>query len=208
MDPQPDTAAELDGQAGFVEMAPEPALATGFTIEAWIKPGGNPATPGWRPAQVIFSALDVVAGDRLHGFVLVLHREGGTTVPPVAPGVRVVVGTGNPEGGNKEAFVALPPGGPGDAWRHVVATYDPGAGPGAETLRLSVSSPDAPLDVTTQGGSYRRNDNQRMRIGAGRRTVDPTAANFFAGRIDEVALYDVALDANRIQAHFLAAQPG
>jgi hypothetical protein len=41
-----------------------------------------------------------------------------------------------------------------------------------------------------------------LRIGAGRAKAQPIPADFYAGAIDEVAVYGVALDAATVKSHF------
>ena len=194
-----DTAPLFNGRDAYVEMAPDGTVDSSFTIEAWIKPA---RTSGAGTYHDIFSALDVLPGDIYSGFTLGLVYPGD---PTFTPGIFVFVGGGRP-GSNGLAIVPFPDG-PGDAWRHVVATYDGGT---PKTLRLSVSPHDDEALVTTKTEvGYQANLRQRMRIGAGRLpNLDASGpARFFEGAIDEVALYNVALlheppEKDRIKAHF------
>lgn len=80
-------------------------------------------------------------------------------------------------------------------WHHVVGTYD-----GAEMNLYIDGNHVGAIEGGLMGGNL--NDLQVLRIGA-----NPNGAERFNGLIDEVAIYDAALSADRIAAHYAAAIP-
>ena len=194
-----DTAAAFDG-TGFVEIdthddVVNPPLS--FSIEAWVRPAFTGAATGTivasiegRPERRGF-ALEVVqdAAGVLKAQVRV--GDGGLTAPTP---VQAALGPSTLDG-----------------WRHVVATYD-GV---TKQLQLYVTTGPTPTMSAAPGPVvYKPADttNDPFRIGAGRDEnqfsvggVPTPPANLFVGRIDEVALYDRALDAATVADHFAKA---
>lgn len=80
-----------------------------------------------------------------------------------------------------------------NAWHQLVATYD------GATLKLYVDA-GTPLTKATTAGNLTYG---MATIGAS--FVSGSYVNFFGGRIDEVAIYNTALSATRITAHYNAA---
>jgi hypothetical protein len=91
-------------------------------------------------------------------------------------------------------FVALPiiPVEPLNEWRHVVLV----AQSGESAIYVDGELLDFPLE--TEYGDILESSNVDIGIGH-------EGARWFSGRIDEVAIYDVALSEERIQAHYEAA---
>jgi len=76
-----------------------------------------------------------------------------------------------------------------DKWTHLMGTYD------GSRMRFYTDGRYRGSLVTTQG--VNRNAGTRFEIGGGPR---------FAGDLDEVAVYDTALSAERVAAHYLTAR--
>ncbi len=81
-----------------------------------------------------------------------------------------------------------------DEWTFLVATYD------GTTKRFYVNG----QQVGTSTGAYGANNDRPLRIGAGA-TDNPVGNFFFAGEVDEVAVYPSALSPERIALHYAAA---
>lgn len=190
-----DKAPTFNGQDGYVEVGWKPPLnmPLSFSVEAWIRPAA--LGPGVEPVQEVVAFRDVV-GAVYRGFELTVTRP-----PDPKPRIQGRVGTGSTTPPIAvEVVFELPDaliGGPGNDWKHVVLTYDGTAG--GRSAKLYV---DGDLKDTIAPVGYAPNVNQPLRIGAGRAQAQPTPADFFAGAIDEVAVYNVALDANAVKTHF------
>ena len=81
-----------------------------------------------------------------------------------------------------------------NAWTHLVATFD------GATAKLYVNGV---LAASSVGAAFAANTTAPLRFGAGR--SESAASYFFAGGLDEFAVYPAALSAARIQAHYNAA---
>jgi hypothetical protein len=195
-----DTAAQFDGSASHVEVPYQtllnPASNANFSLEAWIAPDAAVMAAGRH--VIVASARLNAAGTLERGFVLELI--GGAT-----PQLRGRVAP------NGLVETALPPAVNG--WYHVVMTYQAAA----TTLRLYVNiasslqprAADATANFTANRKINAADPAPPLRIGAGQ-LEPPTAATppsqFFAGRIDNVALYRGLVTASQIRARFDAAQ--
>jgi hypothetical protein len=187
-----DTAPRFDGAASHVEVAYgallNPPSNSDFSVEAWIKP--TDAAAGRR--QVIVGSYRVTTtGGIDRGFVVELL--GGAT-----PRVRARTA---PDGSIEMALPAAV-----DGWYHVVFTYQAAA----KTLNLYLNL----KQPTSKTGNYTANQvaggsGPPLRIGAGQ-VEPPTAATppslFFAGSVDNVALYRGVLTPAEIKSHFDAAR--
>jgi hypothetical protein len=190
-----DNATAFNGSTGFVNVAHDvlmnPVSNTNFSLEAWILPTATATATGRRAIAGSYRVDAAGAIDR--GFVLELI--GGAT-----PRVRARTAPS----GVAEAPLAGGVGG----WHHVVMTYEGSA----TRLRLYVNGT---LRATDASAGYVANRQSSptdvvtpLRIAAGQREpFDPAspAALFFAGRIDQVALYRAALTATAVADHFAAA---
>jgi hypothetical protein len=197
-----DTASSFDKgpPAGYVEVGYDQLLnpPDSFTIEAWVKLDPN------RPLQTgdvttVLGSYEVKPLER--GFVLDLLFD-----PNGILSARVRVG--NPTA-SKFRPLMTPLGLAHSGWYHLVATYDRAA----DILRLYVNArapaelpnaadnkPAGYGEVTTVGVPLRIGAGQ---VEAGANRGQPAA--FFRGVIDEVALYNVALDLAAVQDHFTFA---
>lgn len=179
-----DKSAKFDGAAGHVEVGFDGALnPDSFSLEAW----ANPEGPVTGEQRVVLSSRHE-EGDVRRGFELLINPA-GDWVARVGSGVAgedwQTVST---DVGTSDAL--------GGGWRHLVVTYDGTA----NTLRLYVNSAltESPGAVT-----HSKNASKPLRIGAG--LTEAAAGNFFTGRIDEVAVYNLALSKEHVSTHFAAA---
>lgn len=195
-----DTAALFDGAATHVEVPYQtllnPASNTNFTVEAWIAPDATTTAAGRH--VVVGSHRLTGTGALERGFVLELV---GGTIP-------VLRGRVAPNG-----LVETPLPQSVGGWYHVVMTYQAAA----TTLRLYVNiatslqprGADATANFTANRKTTPADTAPPLRIGAGQ-IEPPTPATppsqFFAGRIDNVALYRGLVTASQIRAHFDAGQ--
>jgi Concanavalin A-like lectin/glucanases superfamily len=196
-----DKSAQFDGTRGYVEVPHDVLLnpPQDFSIEVWIRPE-VPLPP---QPQVVFGSYEVDAsGSVSRGFVLDVIID-----PANGPRVRARVGYG---AGFTSLDASLESGAEHDGWRHVVVTYSAEMG----ELILYVNSDNGVPDAQAPGGPppapqtpilYLKNETSPLRIGAGQTEAPapaPTPAQFFKGRIDEVALYRVPLSGNEVKDHF------
>lgn len=79
-------------------------------------------------------------------------------------------------------------------WTYLLGTFD------GEYLRFYVDG----VLVNLQRSAMRPNTTQPFRMGGGA-TEDPLGADFFAGEVDEVAIYTNALPQERVLAHFVSS---
>lgn len=194
-----DAAVVLDGVKGFVEVPFDvrlnPGSALSFTIELWVKP--NPAVSS--PTQVLISSHQNAVG-RDQGYEIALIRVAADPNPKFR--VRLFRGA-DPA---TELTVA-PNAGAADAWRHVVMTFDGGTDRKL-TLYVGVKGiANAFVDQLVPPVVSKATDTATpLRFGAGN-NPSGAANNFFAGTIDEVAFYNIALAKADVEKHFQAVTP-
>jgi Concanavalin A-like lectin/glucanases superfamily len=193
-----DKAAEFDGLQGLVEVPFDSLLnpPLDFSVEAWVRPA-----TGATGAQVVLSSYEVdETGAMKRGFAL-------EVVGGAAPKARARVGSGT---GFASVEADLGSGSEHDRWRHLVITYSGGA----KALKLYVNADDGKADAELPSladatpVTYAVNRGRPLRIAAGQVEVPvpkDVPGLLFDGRIDEVALYRVALDGTTIRNHFLSA---
>ncbi len=167
-----------------------PALGTftNVTIEAWLKPRsfglagpGNPHT-GY---NAIYTTDNWVAGSLHTHFINFSGRQFEFAINGNSPSEFGV--------GNSGLF-------PTNSWVHLAATYQTVT---PTTKRLIVYVNGRALAPTNTFGSAASLNLAAAHIGA---WVGPNStANWFDGEIDEFAIYDTALPASRIQAHYQTA---
>jgi hypothetical protein len=193
-----DKAPEFDGVQGFVEVPYQVLLnpPLDFSIEAWARPTGTPPQ-----AEVVLGSYELDAsGTCVRGFVL--------EVVPDATGLlaRATLGSGT---GSIVVEASFGDGSEHDGWRHMVVTYNTGA----RSLKLYVNADNGiprselPSSTSPAPALYAPNQSTPLRIAAGHadQPTMGTPADFFKGRIDEVALYRATLTGPTIRNHFLAA---
>lgn len=197
-----DKAPDFNGEDGYAEVAWTGVLNLpfAFSLEAWIHPAqSSSAIP---PVQEVVAFRDIDPGGVTRGFELTVVRN-----PDPKPRIQGRIGTGAVAEKGVEVVFELPDaqlGGPSVDWRHVVLTYEGAPAAGGPAVRLYVDG-DLKQEKTSADDpnlAYTANGQQPLRIGAGR--VEPSSgpADFYAGGIDEVALYGVALDQATIKQHF------
>jgi hypothetical protein len=195
-----DTAAHFDGLTGVVVVPYDMRLnpAQNFSLEAWIRPdNANPGTAPHSAHSVLSSrqiVVDPVTGrDQYSGFELTVVRD---PAPTAQHGITAKVGSGT----TIDHQVFVPVAWPQADWVHVVLVGDvqgllPPTGPKL-ILHVDAKSTAFPIPPT----SYRGANGRPLRIGAGRsEQTNPT--EFFAGALDEVAIYNAALTAAQVAKH-------
>jgi hypothetical protein len=189
-----DTAATLDGTAGWIDLGDKFGFtnATPFSLEIWINPssitgefrglltkGFNTDTNGKRQGYDTFSVDGLQWGTAL-GFER--WQAGNAGFAGVGP-------NGTDAGGAAAPVVGT--------WMHVVAVYD-----GTNQMLYTNGAltagpaPSSEMIPTLAGCSFA--------VGA----LWCGTQGFFAGTVDEVAVYGTALSAAQVQAHYQAAQVG
>jgi Concanavalin A-like lectin/glucanases superfamily len=190
-------AAQFDGSSGFVQV---PFAANinppQFTVEAVVNPSA--IGPGTGPDfhVVVISRSDDGAGNTF-GYNLVLYGSSFEA--------RVGTGTSN------VAVVTVPAGAVVNGGPYYLAmTYD------GTTLTLYVNPTDSfdpanPAATAQQQASaavtYAASTESDLLIGASN-FPGPAEHLFFPGVINDVAVYDTALDAHTIQSHYLTMMTG
>ncbi len=172
-----DTAATFDGDGGYVDVGDNLAFLDElpFTVEAWI-----------RPTRIDGAYRGVLSNEspsiaQRFGYLLYVERQ---------PDGGVLSGFERWNGGASNPTVVV-----NDvqeaAWTHLVGTFD---ATGGEFFYVNGSQVSAdlgqPIKIGTTGTFV---------IGALNSAATPT---FFAGTIDEVAVYDHALSPRCVQAHY------
>ncbi|MFL5885701.1 MAG: LamG domain-containing protein [Thermoleophilaceae bacterium] len=197
-----DAAPDFNGQDSYMEVAWTDALnlPLSFSVEAWIRPAAF--VPGMPSVQQVVAFRDIDPDALTRGFELTVVRQ-----PDPNPRIQGRVGTGGTTELAAEVVFALPDdqlGGPNVDWRHVMLSYEGAPMAGGPALRLFVDGDLKHEKLTTDDPNlaYTANGQQPLRIGAGRTDNSPDPAEFYAGAIDEVALYGVALDKTVATQHY------
>ena len=188
----------FNGSSGYVEVPYQPPLNPAanlsFSIELWMKPkvGVGPQT------QVLISSRQFGMNQQRGYDISLLQGAGQPNNLSLRARVFAPGTTGS------EVVVLLSQGNP-DAWRHVVCTYA-GLPSKKLTVYVSVIGLTNPLieeksNVNFEGVAA---PGAPLRFAAGS-MQGGGAQNFFAGWLDEVAFYNVALSPTDVQAHFKAA---
>lgn len=176
LDGDADTAATFDGVTGFVTAGDRFAFA-----------GQTPfSLEAWVSVQPqstyagLVSRNDAVGGPPSEGFLLFVAPTDGS------------FGFQRLDGPNVSTAVSAA-GPSASGFTHVVATFDGleldvyanGESQGAQTAAFSIAGAMADFVVGAEAGG---------------------GTNFLAGTLDEVAVYDYALSADRVRAHYLAGR--
>lgn len=183
------------GSASWIDLGDPAGLAfTGpITLEAWIKPGATQA----ETARIISHGPAVVSSFTPEQ---VTDISGPLTSGEVflrldSSGAKYVVGSS--DGTNTYSASAAVPAGDlgGTNWVHLVGTYD---GSNWKLYRngVPVATNAAPFGAVKVDGSWA--------VGA----TGEGFGDFFAGQIDDVAIYPKALTAAQVQAHYAGTSSG
>jgi large repetitive protein len=171
-----DGARDFDGVNDFVDLAPGPFGAPArFSIEAWVRIDVQKSGTG-RHVLVTNSFADLATD----GFVLSVDQMNRVQFFLARTGTTKVTTT---------TSVALTPG----TTYHVVGTYD------GQRARVYVNGVERASAAYTGGVTWHA--SRDLLLG---RQRNPTqgAARWLDGKLDEVALYDQALAAATVQAHY------
>jgi hypothetical protein len=181
----PDPAAGFPGTAdtyvGDIANIDPSGTTTAFTLEAWVK----------GPSSQVGGAGIISKGLGNNGTGGNSQWEFALDVDPTTFGYRLSVDSAS--GSATASITALS--GPDGTWQHVAATYDQGGG----TMTIYVNGEAQVSGTPPTGGEF--SSPIPVSIGAERSGVTPTYDQPFTGTIDEVAIYNFALGADRILAH-------
>jgi len=189
-----DAAADFNGTDAHVEVPFDILLNPpgAWSLEAWVRPDASVAAGTQLPIIASYQQ------QTKSGFVLLLEAVSATQMTAevqVGVGNKVASLTTNLQLDTPEAVAR-------QGWHHIVATYGPDGGVNKLRLIVDGGAPAEAVDVGGQPLNYKVAQAGPFRIGAG---PGNTPAAFFKGRVDEVALYDAALDAGVIVSHFMQA---
>jgi hypothetical protein len=167
-------ALQFDGENDVVKVpdSPEFALAEGFTLESWVRP--ESASNEWAPIL----AKAVGGGAAAHELAYWLYEAGHEPNVPFG-------GTESAPGEKNEALGEDPL--PVNAWSHVALTYD------GSQVALYVNG--ELVDCSPAPSPAPRVIAGELQIGAATESGD-----YFKGRIDEVRIYNRALNAAEVEA--------
>jgi hypothetical protein len=178
------TAAQFDGSSGYVAVPHNANLnPPAFTVEAIVTVTGGDGT-----YRAVVSSRDVSTGLEPFGYILYASETDlweAWVGDGVGPPWTTLTGPAVTQG---QHFLAM--------------TYD------GTTLTLHVDPEEGNPDTTVSTATaYMPNTTNELRIGAGANEATPPLY-FWNGVLDEVAVYNAALDFSTIQNHFEVAQSG
>ncbi len=174
-----DPAAMFDGRSGYISVSTYPAslLASSVSVEAWVKLFDNNEQQ---------NTIIATGSTEQSGWKLALDLRNGR------PTLWWEIGDGHPGHYHVYNQAIYPLMG---QWYHVVATFD------GQTQTLGAYLNGEPLPgVLTIDGTLHSADSA-LQIGQSTRK-----GAFFNGLLDEVAVYDVALTAEQVKAHYAVGQ--
>lgn len=172
----PNDATSFDGVDDFVDFGDVHDFAgtSSFTIEGWINRGTVGEADKFRWIATKMSIIDPRDG----WAVLVAPDTSGTPQRIVLE--RIVAGTSNTVASTTTTVAGT--------WYHFAATYD------GSTMRIYVNGA---LEASTASALSLPNTTFPMRMSS----AAPPSVHRFHGRIDEIAVYNVALSATQIAEH-------
>ena len=183
----PDTAAGFTGSGkyvGSINGIDFSGISSVFSLEAWVKGPASQVAGTDANATIIGKGHGGNGSGGLNGWQFVLDISGGK--------YRFLV-----EPASGAASTATADVGPDDTWQHVVGVYDQAAGAmaiyvnGLPSGAGGIPPATGPLATLIP-----------VSIGAGQGGVSPVYDMYFVGTIDEVAIYDTALNPNQVHAHY------
>ena len=171
--PSSAAAASFDGTDDYISADPVTGFTDGLTLEALIYP------------TAVTGRMDIVNSASFNGSGYSLYLNSGV------PSFRAdLVGATNSFAAASTSLSAY-------QWYHVVGTWDKaGTGP----VRLYVNGSEVSYDSQDASTADLRHRNDRWVIGA-RGSMSETPTGYFAGIIDEPAVYDYRLSAARVLDH-------
>jgi hypothetical protein len=170
-----DTAASFDGVNDFGSVSR--SIQDDFSIEFWFKStqGIGTGTQWWSGAGLVDGEVGGAAND----FGVSLRSDG-----------RVVAGIGTAD----VSIVSTAGGYNNGAWHHVVFTRTRATG------ALAVYIDGAAAGTATGASTASLTSPTRLTFGR-----IQAGANYFAGSLDEIAIYNVVLSATEVTAHYNSA---
>lgn len=175
------TAATFDGVSDYASFKNSPTGGNDFSVEFWFKStqGIGTGAQWWQGAGLVDA--DVAGASNDSGVSL---RSDG----------RIVAGSGGGAGGADTSIVSSSGGYNDGAWHHVVITR-------AKASGVSVLYVDGVSAGTATGSTLQLNAAPYVTIGR-----IQSGGNYFAGSIDEVALYGTVLSSGAVAAHYGAGR--
>jgi len=172
------TNGDVSGISGTAVNFTGPGVS--FSLEAWVKGSANQVSG----AGIIAKGTGTEGGNGDEQFCLDVYS-----------GVfRFYVR----EESDNTAIQVTSPIGPDGNWHHVVAVYDGSGG------YMHIYTDGVDSSPTAAPASGPRTSSHPVSIGARRGGVDVAYDLYFAGTIDEVAIYPTALSATQVSAHYAA----
>ncbi|MGW1181965.1 LamG-like jellyroll fold domain-containing protein [Streptomyces drozdowiczii] len=170
----PSTAIGFNGSTQYAYSNRSRSQLTQFSVETWIK---TTTTKGGKIIGFGNKTMELSGKDDKHVYML---NNGRLTFGTSNGGTQTVTTTGAYNNG---------------AWHHVVATQGPNG------MALYVDG-----QLRASNTRYTKNESYtgHWRVGGDNLSGWPSrpTSNFFAGQIDETAVYPTALSASRISAHY------
>jgi hypothetical protein len=175
----PDPAAMFDGRSGYISVSPYSAslFSGSVSVEAWVKLFDNNEQQ---------NNIIATGSTEQSGWKLALDLRNGR------PTLWWEIGDGHPSHYHVYNQAIYPLVG---QWYHVVATFDGQT----QTLGAYLNGEALPGVLTIDGALH--SDDAALQIGQSTRK-----GAFFNGLLDEVAVYDVALTAEQVKAHYAAGR--
>ncbi|SEE32070.1 Concanavalin A-like lectin/glucanases superfamily protein [Streptomyces sp. 2131.1] len=172
--PGPSTAIGFNGSTQYAYSNRSRSQLTQFSVETWIK---TTTTKGGKIIGFGNKTMELSGKDDKHVYML---NNGRLTFGTSNSGTQTITTTGAYNNG---------------AWHHVVATQGPNG------MALYVDG-----QLRASNTRYTKNESYtgHWRVGGDNLSGWPNrpTSNFFAGQIDETAVYPTALSASRISAHY------
>ncbi len=165
--------------------------STAMTIECWV----NPEITNYDDFDPIIQYLRLAGADQESGFALIYYEDQFRFILSVGSGQNDIYGDG----------LQLWPGFTLElnTWTHIAGTYDSQMGI-ARIFKNGIEQ----ASFSTAGGpiNWSYIDDMEMKIAKSINTTVGSADGYFSGMIDEVRLWDIALNANTIENEMCVTQ--